>query len=58
MPDLDYYRCLTDSALLATAREEGINADIAVVMAERLEGVAIGETTGGRYTFKHRSKNA
>lgn len=54
--DRDYYRCIDTDSLLELARERGIDPDMAVVFAERLQGVAPGETTGGRYTFNHRSE--
>lgn len=63
--DRDYYRCLSTEALLDMARSEGINTEMAIVMAERLDvlsneawnyGVRA-ESMGGRYTF-NRSENA
>lgn len=61
--DRDYYRCLDTEALLQTARDGGIDEDIAVVLAERLEVLdnrawhyeITHGSMGGRYTFKQRS---
>lgn len=61
--DLDYYRSLHSCQLLRLAREEGINPDMAVALAERLEdayddaGHLWGGTHGGRYMYNHRSEN-
>lgn len=65
MRDLDQYRCLSTEGLLEAAREHGIDPDMAVVLAERLERVYDDErfdffdghdSMGGRYTFNHRSR--
>ena len=60
MADRDTYRVLSTPALLKTARE-GIDAELAVVLAERLECTnsrdwsSMHGSMGGRYTFNHRS---
>lgn len=63
MADRDTYRVLSTPALLKTARE-GIDAELAVVLAERLERLHAGtgshygtthNSMGGRYQFNHRS---
>lgn len=46
--DRDYYRCLTTAELLALARDEGINPEMAVAMAERLS-----EKGAGYYGATH-----
>ena len=64
--DIDRYRDMDTDALLAAAREEGINPAMAVAMAERLEIVdnecwrytITHKAMGGRYTFNHRSEYA
>jgi hypothetical protein len=61
MRDLDYYRCMGAEALLEHARECGINPDMAVAIAERLDHVTNGRygnypSMGGRYTFTTRSE--
>ena len=64
--DSDRYRDMDTDALLAAAREEGINPAMAVAMAERLEIVdnecwrytITHKAMGGRYTFNHRSEYA
>ena len=59
MRDIDDYRSMGTSALLTTAREEGINPNMAVAMAERLERTDLwlngNGSMGGRYTFNQRS---
>lgn len=63
MRDKDYYRCLGTEALLMAAREDGIDPEMAVVLAERLEvldnqawryGIEH-KSMGGRYMFKERT---
>lgn len=60
----DTYRAMSTEALLGAARENGIDPDMAVVMAERIEVMFEDEvlfclnghaSMGGRYTFNHRS---
>lgn len=66
MQDRDYYRSLTPERLLLTAREEGINPEMAIAIAEALaetlgdledvsdyEGVCKAPASG--YTFNYRS---
>lgn len=66
MQDRDYYRSLTSERLLLLAREEGINPEMAIAIAEALaealedledvsdyEGVCKAPTHG--YTFNNRS---
>lgn len=63
MRDRDDYRSLSDAALLLTAREQGIDPEMAIVLAERLEEHdrmihrfgSLPTHTGGRYAFNHRS---
>lgn len=59
MRDLDQYRSMDTHALLLEAREVGINPDMAVAIAERLERTDRwlngNGSTGGRYTFNQRS---
>lgn len=61
MRDLDRYRSMTPHELLTEAREQGIDPDMAVAMAEKLERrSSYGHGTsahghGGRYQFNHRS---
>lgn len=61
MRDLDRYRSMSTRELLTVANEEGIDPDMAVAMAERLESTdnwlnrGINTAAGGRYTFNHRS---
>ena len=64
MRDADRYRSMGTSELLTIAREEGVDPDMAVVMAERLDILENArwqfrmshESMGGRYTFKQRSE--
>lgn len=64
--DRDDYRDMSTDALLAVARERGIDPEMAVVLAERLEIVdnecwrytITHKAMGGRYTFNHRSEYA
>ena len=64
MRDADRYRSMGTSELLTIAREEGIDPDMAVAMAERLDILGNArwrlrmshESMGGRYTFKQRSE--
>jgi len=62
--DLDRYRSMSLTELLCVAREEGVDADMAVTMAERLDMLenerwrlkTSHESMGGRYKFIHRSE--
>ncbi len=64
MRDADRYRSMGTSELLTIAREEGIDDEMAVAMAERLDILESArwrfrmshESMGGRYTFKQRSE--
>lgn len=51
--DRDYYRCLSNVGLLRAAREEGVNAEMAVVLAERLAVAEHQQHTIGQYHFNH-----
>jgi hypothetical protein len=62
--DADRYRSMGTGELLMIAREEGIDADMAIVLAERLDILenvrwrlkTSHESMGGRYKFIHRSE--
>lgn len=59
----EYYRCLSTEGLLVLAREQGINPEMAVAMAERLEDEYLARDfsshlKGGGFTFKQRSVRA
>lgn len=59
--DADRYRSMSTHEMLTIAREEGIDAELAIVLAERLENVRLRlktshESMGGRYKFIHRSE--
>ena len=66
MADRDTYRCMSTGALLQVAREDGIDAELAVALAERLEHLddwveyppdaGHAPSRGGRYNFNHRSE--
>ncbi len=64
MDTRDRYRDMDTDALLAHAREQGIDPDMAVVLSERLEitdnecwrYTITHRAMGGRYTFKQRSE--
>lgn len=61
MRDTDTYRSMSVPDMLIIAREEGVDADMAVAMAERLElqwerRSAHPVSMGGRYKFIHRSE--
>lgn len=64
MRDADRYRSMSTNELLTIAREEGIDPEMAIVMAERLDILENArwrfrmshESMGGRYTFKQRSE--
>ena len=63
MADRDTYRCMSTGALLQAARGDGIDAELAIVLAERLEHHyhkswmlhGSSESMGGRYNFNNRS---
>lgn len=59
MRDVDRYRSMETRELLTIAREEGIDPNMAVALAERLERTDAwlngNGATGGRYTFNQRS---
>ena len=62
--DTDRYRSMGTHEMLLVAREEGIDPDMAVAMAERLDILENArwrlkmshDSMGGRYTFNHRSE--
>lgn len=62
MRNRDDYRSMYDVDILDLARSDGIDPEMAVVLAERLEltttswGPASSESMGGRYTFNNRSE--
>ena len=60
MANRDTYRSLSTEKLLERAREEGIDPEMAVVLAERLECGDCGDcgSMGGRYFFNQRSEYA
>jgi hypothetical protein len=44
LDDRDYYRTLSDYALVAAAREDGVTVEMAVVLAERLSDRVLGNS--------------
>ena len=66
MRDRDTYRSMDTEDLLLEARETGIDPEMAVVIAERLDVLynqawhyhTAHESMGGRYTFNNRSEYA
>ena len=66
MRDRDTYRSMSTEALLEEARDVGIDPEMAVVLAERLDVLynqawhyhTTHESMGGRYTFNNRSEYA
>lgn len=62
--DRDYYRCLEDRQLLIRACESGIDPEMAIALAERVEALlnkpSVYHSTpsiqsGGKYWFNQRS---
>lgn len=61
--DREYWRSCYPSELLIHARENGIDPEMAIVLAEQLESLlethdwdeSVSAFSGGRYTFNHRS---
>lgn len=62
MRNRDDYRSMHDGTLLLHAREDGIDPEMAIVLAERLEAAigyryaSMNHPCGGRYTFNNRSE--
>lgn len=59
MRDVDRYRSMSTQELLTIASEEGIDPDMSIAMAERLERTDRwlngNGSSGGHYTFNQRS---
>jgi len=51
--DRDYYRSLGTALLLRIAREEGLNQEMAIAIAERLAAEDRAEHTIGQYHFNN-----
>ena len=55
MHDRDYYRALHTSELVLLAREEGINTEMAIAMADKLAGRCGSRVRPGQFHFNYNS---